>query len=303
MTNSIMPFESSNVPAKSGGTVSEMMVSRQAQEVQAAMVVAKRFPRNENDSWNRIMRTCQRQTLAEQAMYEFPRGKEKVSGPSIRLAEAIAQNWGNIDFGFIELENKNGESQVMAYCWDLETNTRQSKVFTVPHIRATKSGNYALTDPRDIYEMVANQAARRVRSCILSIIPGDVVDAAVKVCQQTLVGGDPNKIHEKVQSVLDVFRTEFDIPQQAIERFIGCNASAFTAQTILRLRGVYTAIKEGRATIADFFEKPAGAVETNAALPAADKTNGEAAIPGPAPASVPVTAPENEAKKVTMNEL
>lgn len=291
--NEIMPFGGSNAPATVGSAVTEMMVSRQAQEVQAAMVVAKRFPRNENDSWNRIMRTCQRQTLAERAMYEYPRGKEKVSGPSIRLAEAIAQNWGNIDFGFIELENKNGESQVMAYCWDLETNTRQSKVFTVPHVRSTKSGNYALTDPRDIYEMVANQAARRVRSCILSIIPGDVVDAAVKVCQQTLVGGDPSKVHEKVQATLNVFREELDIPQQAIERFIGCNASAFTAQTILRLRGVYTAIKEGRATIADYFDTPAGKVETSAKLPEADKDTGEVIEP----------VPEKGTKQVSMNDI
>lgn len=252
----IMPFGNNNSPAPVSSTVSEMMVSRQTQEVQAAMVVAKRFPRNESESWNRIMRTCQRQSLAERAMYEYPRGKEKVSGPSIRLAEAIAQNWGNIDFGFIELENKNGESQVMAYCWDLETNTRQSKVFAVPHVRATKNGSYALTDPRDVYEMVANQAARRVRSCILSIIPGDVVDAAVKVCQQTLGGGDPSQVHEKVQQTLDVFREELNIPQQAIERFIGCNASAFTAQTIVRLRGVYNSIKDGRATAADYFGNP-----------------------------------------------
>ena len=274
MSNEMMPFPSNNAPATVGSAVTEMMVSRQAQEVQAAMVVAKRFPRNENDSWNRIMRTCQRQSLAERAMYEYPRGKETVTGPSIRLAEAIAQNWGNIDFGFIELENKNGESQVMAYCWDLETNTRQSKVFTVPHVRATKKGNYALTDPRDIYEMVANQAARRVRSCILSIIPGDVVDAAVTVCQQTLCG-DQKQVHEKVQATLNVFREEYGIPQQAIERYIGCNASAFTAQTIIRLRGVYTAIKEGRATIADYFEIPEGSVETSAKLPMADKNTGE----------------------------
>ena len=63
-------------------------------------------------------------------MYEFPRGNEKITGPSIRLAEAIAQNWGNIDFGFMELEQRNGASQVMAYAWDLETNSRQTKLFT-----------------------------------------------------------------------------------------------------------------------------------------------------------------------------
>lgn len=287
MNNSIMPFEGNNIAAPVGGTVSDMMVSRQAQEVQVAMVVAKRFPRNEAESWNRIMNTCKRQTLAERAMYEFPRGNEKVSGPSIRLAEAIAQNWGNIDFGYIELENKNGESQVMAYCWDLETNTRQSKVFTVPHVRTTKKGNYALTDPRDIYEMVANQASRRVRSCILSIIPGDVVDAAVKVCQQTLCGDD-QPIHEKVQNMLDVFREQWGVPQQAIERFIGCNASAFTPQTIVRLRNVYNAINDGRATVADYFDMPE---------PKEKQTDGDTGTPAPN------TAADSGPRAVSMNDL
>src|SRR5574344_1001577 len=123
----------------------EMMISRQAQEVQAAIVVAKRFPRDMNSSYGRIMDACKRRSLAERAIYEYPRGGENVTGPSIRLAEVMAQNWGNLDFGITELEQKNGESNVMAYCWDLETNTRQTKIFTVPHIRHTKKGDIALT--------------------------------------------------------------------------------------------------------------------------------------------------------------
>lgn len=287
--NAIMPFQNNapaTVPASSGVSTA-MVTSRQTQEVQAMAVLAKRFPRNESEAWNRIMNTCKRQSLAERAMYEYPRGGEKVTGPSIRLAEAIAQNWGNIDFGFVELENKNNESTVMAFCWDLETNTRQSKVFAVPHVRATKKGKTVLTDPRDIYEMVANQAARRVRSCILGIIPGDIVDAAVAVCKQTIVG-DVGQVHEKVQGMLDVFREEFGVSQQAVERYIGCNASAFTPQTIVRLRSVYTAIKEGRASLADYFgdeKKPAlppVTAQTAAELPEipADKNVAPAQNPG-----------------------
>ena len=85
----------------------EMMVSRQAQEVQAAMVVAKKFPRDEYTAMEKIKRTCQRPTLAEQAIYSYPRGGENVSGPSIRLAEAMAQMWGNIDYGVVELNNND----------------------------------------------------------------------------------------------------------------------------------------------------------------------------------------------------
>ena len=135
-------------PQRSSQT--EMMVTRQAQEVQVAMLAAKKFPRDQVVAYNNIMRACQRRKLAESSMYEFPRGNEKITGPSIRLAEAIAQNWGNIDFGFMELEQRNGASQVMAYAWDLETNSRQTKLFSVPHIRHTRKGDYPLTDPKNI---------------------------------------------------------------------------------------------------------------------------------------------------------
>jgi len=182
MNNQIANIYESNmqVQNKELSATKEMVTTRQAQEVQAAMVIAKRFPRDEVEAFNRILKSCQRKTLAEQSMYEYPRGGQKVTGPSIRLAEALAQNWGNLDYGIVELEQNNGESQVMAYAWDLETNTRQSKIFSVPHIRATKHGNKTLTDPRDIYEMVANQGARRLRACILGVIPGDVIDSAVE---------------------------------------------------------------------------------------------------------------------------
>lgn len=244
-----------NTTMASRNTQTDMMISRQAQEVQAAMVVAKRFPRDEVESFNRIMRSCQRKTLAESAMYEYPRGGTMVTGPSIRLAEAIAQNWGNIDFGIVELEQSNGESQVMAYAWDLETNTRQSKIFSVPHIRSTKkNGNVPLTDPRDIYEMVANQGARRLRSCILGVIPGDVVDSAIEECNKTLIGENSKPIIDLVREMAAIFKKEFGIPLDAIEKYIGCKTEAFTMNDLVRLKKVYRSLHDGMAKREDFFE-------------------------------------------------
>jgi len=234
----IMSFSGSEIQTKNR-TQTEMMVSRQAQEVQAAMIVAKRFPRDDVDSYNRIMRSCQRTSLAEQAMYEFPRGGTSVTGPSIRLAEAMAQSWGNLDFGVIELDQKPGESTVMSYCWDLETNTRQTKIFTVPHIRQTKKGAQALTDPRDIYEMVANQGARRLRACILGIIPGDVVDAALDRCQDTLKSKNKEPLIDRVRKMAGAFQEDYGVSLEMLERYAGCKAEAFTEQTIIKLRGVY----------------------------------------------------------------
>ncbi len=238
-------------------TTASMMISRQAQEVQAAMVVAKQFPRDQDYAFQNIMRACQRPSLAESAIYEYPRGGTSVTGPSIRLAEAIAQTWGNIDFGFIELDQKDGESSVMAYCWDLENNTRQSKIFSVPHIRVTKSGSKKLTDPRDIYEMVANQAARRVRSCILSIIPGDVVDAAVAECQNTLKNlNNSVPLADRIDRMIGVFQNEFGVPVKCLEEYVGCNVGAFTEQSVIRLGQVYTSLHEGRESVGAYFNVP-----------------------------------------------
>lgn len=238
----------------SRGTVTEMMVSRQAQEVQAAMVIAKKFPRNEFESFNRVMQACKRKGLAEQAMYEYPRGGTKVTGPSIRLAEAVAQNWGNIDFGITELEQRSGESQVMAYAWDLETNTRQTKIFSVPHIRATKQGNKALTDPRDIYELVANQGARRLRACILGVIPGDVIDSAIAQCEITLADSNGNvPLEDLIRSVTGTFQEKYGVTIPMLEAYIGCQVKSFTMNDLIRLKRVYKSLEDGMAKREDYF--------------------------------------------------
>lgn len=257
-------------------TTTEMVVSRQAQEVQAAMVIAKRFPRNEVESYNRIMKACQRKSLAERSMYEYPRGDTRVTGPSIRLAEAMAQNWGNIDFGIIELEQKSGESQVMAYAWDLETNTRQTKVFSVPHIRATKKGgNVPLKDPRDIYEMVANQGARRLRACILGVIPGDVIDAAISQCERTLAGDGREPLADTVRAVANTFETEYGVTVPMLEKFIGCKIESFTMQNLIRLKKVYVSLKDGMAKREDYFEMMPVADDTEINNPFSEDKKGE----------------------------
>lgn len=232
----------------------EMMITRQAQEVQVAMLAAKKFPRDQIGAFNNILRACQRKKLAESSMYEYPRGGEKITGPSIRLAEAIAQNWGNIDFGFMELEQKGGVSQVMAYAWDLETNARQTKLFSVPHIRHTRKGDYPLTDPRDIYELVANQAARRVRACILGIVPGDVVEAAVERCHKTLREGYEEPLVDRVRTMAMVFEKEFSVTLPMLEKYLGCKSEAFSENDFVRLKKVYVALRDGMAKREDYFE-------------------------------------------------
>ncbi len=233
----------------------EAMVSRQLQEVKAMVFMAKQFPRDLNASYQRIMEACSRKSVAEQAEYEYPRGSERVSGPSIRLAEVMAQNWGNIDFGIIELEQRNGESTAMAYAWDLETNVRQAKTFVVPHKRYSKSkGLTALTDPRDVYEMVANQGARRLRACILGVIPQDIVEKAVQKCNITLQGQSEEPLIDRINPVLAAFKSNFGVSIEQIEQSFGYKIEAFTERDLLKLKKIGLSIRDGMAKREDYFE-------------------------------------------------
>ena len=240
-------------PQKPTGAI---VSTREAQEVQAAVFMAKQFPRNENESIARIMRACDRIGLATKAVYSYPKGGTNVTGPSVRLAEAMAQAWGNIQSGVVELEQRDGESTCMAYCWDIETNTRECKIFTVKHQISTKKGMKVLTDPREIYELVANQGARRKRACILNIIPGDVTELAVERCNKTLQSGNRRPLIDRLREMVDFFQTRFSVPLSSIEKYFGYKLDAFTEQDGITLANIFNALKDGEAKREDYFQLP-----------------------------------------------
>lgn len=256
--------------------------TRAAEEVKARMVMAKHCPRDEPTSFARIMKACQRKSLAERAEYQYPRGGKTIRGPSIRLAEVLARAWGNLEAGFIEIEQRDGASDVEAFAWDLETNTRVARTFTVPHIRETKRGSYKLDDPRDIYEVVANQAQRRVRACILGIIPGDVVDAAVEKCQKTLSEGQTVPLSDRVRTMVAAF-SEFGVSSEMIAARLGHKLEVVTEAQLLELRRVYTSIKDGVSDASQWFSPP----EDPGAADLRDRLTNK---PGRKPASPPPPA-------------
>ena len=256
MTNSLQVLDS-DIPARreTPGMI-EVAQSRAAQEVQAAMVVAKRFPRDQNEAFARIMQACKRKALAEQSQYSYPRGGSRIEGPSIRLAEVVLQNWGNCESGIIELERREGESLVMTYAVDLETNARDVKVFTVPHIRERgegKGGNVMLTDPRDIYELVANQGARRKRACMLAIVPGDIVEAAVDECNRTLKGKNQEPLADRTRQIVASF-LDVGVTSDMLVKRLGHVLDVTSEAELVSLRKIYTSLKDSMGKAADWFD-------------------------------------------------
>jgi hypothetical protein len=264
----VNPF-TGEIVAQPSGASERALVQRESQEIQARMLVARNFPRDPIRAMDKIINAFTRPTLCEDATYEYSRGGTDVSGLSIRAAEVLAQNWGNIACGVVELTRAGGQSECLSYATDLETGFHDEKRFFVRHWRDKKGGKgHPVTEERDIYEVIANYGARRKRACILAVIPSDVQEAAVNQIDVTL----KTKIDitpESLKKLVEAF-APFGVTQEMIEKRIQRHLSAMLPAQMLTMRRIYASLKDGMSDVEAWFEAPTTAPETGNDKPPAD---------------------------------
>lgn len=235
-------------------TMGAVATAGEIARVQAQLCFAASRPRDERKAVDRMLNAFQRKSLAEVAVFQYARGGSDITGLSIRAAEAMAMAWGNMDFGFREIEQKHGESTVEAYAWDLETNVRRAITFRVPHYRDTKAGRRRLEDSRDIYELVANQSSRRIRACILAVIPRDIQDAVSDQVTNTMkatVEITPDYIKQMLAGF-----ASFGVTKEMIEKRIQRSLDSITSAQVIALGRVFNSLRDGMGVAGDFFELP-----------------------------------------------
>lgn len=226
-------------------------------QMQAALVIAKKFPRDENKVHDRVIEACKRFSLAEQSMYSYPRGGQQVTGPSIRLTETVLRAFGNATAWVDEVERGEDSSKVNVGAWDFETNFIESKTIMVPHYRdSNEKGKKRLTDERDIYEHVANMGARRKRACEEVIIPRHLMSAAIDQCEKTFNAGPDNKnlpLIDRIRSMLVGFK-DLGVTLEMVEARIEHKVDAINQGEFIGLYKVYQSLKDGISTREQWFE-------------------------------------------------
>jgi hypothetical protein len=302
------PFTSNEVAVNAPNGMVAVEAQRAIAEVQARMIIARSNPRDPMRSMEKILNDCTRPSLADHAIYQYARGGTDIRGPSIRLAEAIAQRWGNIASGIKEMSRSGEYSECIAYAWDLESGYYDERQFQVRHWRDTKSGGYQLHDERDIYELIANFGQRRKRAVLLTVIPGDVTEAALEQCERTM-NASADVTPDGLKKLVEAF-AEFGISQAQIEARIQRRLDAVRPAQVVMLRKIFTSLRDGMSEPLDWFEvnRPplAEAGPAPEAAPAAPPprrtrarqrseeaaTMGQDDVPEPPPLEVPEDAPD-----------
>ena len=269
MSNGALELRNGAISARIGQATA-VEQSRAVAEVQAQVIVAKRMPRDISEAEREMQRSCARKGLAEKAFYRYKRGGSQVSGETIVLAKELARCWGNIDYGLAELRRDDfaGESEMMAFAWDLQTNTRPRTTFIVPHVRDRSEANggaVRLTETRDVYELNANMGARRMREMIFNVLPPWFIEDAKALCYATLAADDSDgkTTAERAKVAAEKFGRIGIRPEQLAQK-LGAPQSAWSPADLAQLTVIFRSIERGETSKEDEF----GA--TSATIAAAD---------------------------------
>jgi hypothetical protein len=256
--------------------------SRAVAEVQAAIVVAQQVPRSIPAAMEQMRASCAQPGLADRAFYRFSRGGSPVTGSSVHLARELARCWGNVQYGISELrrDDVDGYSEMQAWAWDVQTNTRSSQTFVVPHKRDTKNGTKKLVDMRDVYENNANNGARRLREAIFSILPPWFTEEAKDLCSKTLTDGGGKPLDVRVADAIKAYGM-IGVSADQLEVRLDRKREKWTEHDIAQLTVIFKSLQRGEIRIEDEF--PSERVSADDILPQkapAVSTAGTAATEG-----------------------
>lgn len=253
----LVKLPSDDLAAKRAEFVSQATAveqSRAVAEVQAAVLVAQKVPRDIAAAVAAMRESCDQPGLAERAFYRYPRGGQSVTGASVHLARELARTWGNTQYGIVELRRDDAAhySEIQAFAWDVQTNTRASNTFVVPHKRDKKGGPEVLTDLRDVYENNANMGARRLREAIFSILPTWFTEEAKERCMKTLTDGGGKSLPQSIADAIRLF-DDLGVNVARIEAKLERKKKDWTAHDIAQLRVSYSSIKQGTVLVGEEF--------------------------------------------------
>lgn len=253
-----------------GGALAAMTSNAAVTSVLASIWIAKQFPRDLAEVTLRMKQACAQPKLAQSATYSYPRGNTNVTGPSIRLAEALIGAWGNAEAGWKEVSrhwdpkgadgNGCNVSECLAYCFDKETNVRREIAFSVPHARDKNEyeggkkvmKRVALDSERDIYELCANMASRRIRACILQVLPGWLTDEALEAIKNTQESGFKRDKADILRS-LEANFLAYGVTRAQLETRLGHQLEEMSVNELRDLSNIYNGIVEGVRKVRDEF--------------------------------------------------
>lgn len=271
--------------ANGAQTMSDALAAQAKAAVEARYILAMRRPRDIDTVRAVLIRECKRPSFAEDARYSVPRGGKAIEGPSIRFAEAAKRAMGNMLAETYVVYDDADLRQLRVCVTDLEANDTYNQDVVVSKTverRQLREGQSAKGTRRNSYgdvvylveasddDLLNKQNAlisKAMRTLILRLVPGDIIEEAMQRCVQTLndrSAQDPDAARKQLGDAYMVL----GIAPDQIAKYLGHPLQQTTQAEYAQLRALYTALRDGNVQWVDALEQRMEQRAADAAEPA-----------------------------------
>jgi hypothetical protein len=280
-------------------TISSALAAQARAQVEGRYIMAMRHPRDLDVVRERLLKECKRPSFADAALYEKPigggeesdqdDGGKSIEGPSIRFAETAMRCMTNMGSDSFTIYDDPEKRIVRVVATDFETNVTHTKDVTI--IKAVerkylRRGQVPLSSRTNSYgktvyllpatdDQTLNKEgaliSKAVRTNVLRLIPGDLIDEAIATVKRTLqdqAAKDPDGERRKI---LDAF-SGLGVPVTELKSYLGHDVATCSPAEIVKLRALFNAIRDGQTTWAEAVEQRQRETMATTAAPAPTTT-------------------------------
>ena len=250
MTNELVTADGEIIEQKPLPDVS-LAIGLTRAEIDTQIATARAWPRSIKRATDDILSlaTLDEETAAE-CMYALPRGGKPILGPSIRLAEIIQQSWGNcrVAARVVHVDRTEKYVEAEGIYHDLETNSA-----TMARVRRRIVDSKGRIYSDDMIIVTGNAACSIAkRNAILGGVPKPVWRRAYEASQQ-VVSGTIETLTVTRDKSLKAFANFGVKPEQIFIALGVAGLEDIGLDHIPILRGMFSALKNGEATVEEMF--------------------------------------------------
>lgn len=251
------------------------LVAAAEAEIKAMCAMAVKFPRDLDKVREKILRECKRPSFASTAMYAKPIGGTKVTGLSVRFAEAAIGAMQHIHVTTRTLAETNEWRKIEARVWDAQNMTSYADESTIEKTIERKSipkgQQYLKTRVNrqgellyiiqatedDLLNKVNAAKSKSIRNSGLRLIPGWLLDECKNVIATTMHHADAADPDAAKRRLFDAF-AELGVTVDQLKKYLRHEAEKLEPAELDDLRKVYTAIRDGETTMKSIMEQREG---------------------------------------------
>lgn len=270
--------EESYLPATS--TVTPVMIPDELLDIQIA--TAKKYPRSiEAFQRTALQRATKTAEIAGSMFYLLKRGSKKIEGPSIRLAEICGPAWTNMRAAARPIEETRDFITCQGMAFDLEANYAVQMT-----VRRRITNSFGQRFNADMIGMTVNAAnSIAYRNALFKVIPlAYVKDIMTKAKEVSLGKGLTHD--ERVAKMLEAYKKDLNIDQKTLLEIVEKKGlEDIDVDTLIDLRGYYTALRDGETTLNALLEKEEETKKTGPQRKSASKPPANGGTENPPPSN------------------